>query len=93
MLPVYYRSEKLTPSEISLAKNTWDNISNDKSPAYVVNIADPDFHKKYPTCIDWFTDLFYGRLFDIHPVSFSSFHIIYIIINLIKFHNNIYVAM
>ena len=69
MLPVYYDIGNLSTADVELAKITWDHIAYDTAPFYVEKIENKDFLKKYPTCIDWFTDIFYERLFDIHPVS------------------------
>ena len=69
MLPVYYDLGNLSTADVELAKISWQYIANDTAPVYIEKIENSDFLKKYPTCIDWFTDIFYERLFDIHPVS------------------------
>ena len=68
MLPVYYDLGNLSTADVELAKMIWNHIANDTAPAYIEKIGNKDL-KKYPTCVDWFTDIFYERLFDIHPVS------------------------
>lgn len=73
MLPVYYAppSDVLTPSERLLASKSWDLILNDLSPAFLNYKMDPTF--PYVTCVTFFYDTFYRRLFDIHPMSKSLF--------------------
>jgi hypothetical protein len=69
MLPVYYTSVSLTAADVAIAKRTWEYVTQDTAPVYVSKLVEVvGFGKMYPTCLDWFTDLFYSRLFDIHPV-------------------------
>ena len=76
MLPVYYNNTKLTPNEVELAKKSWEYISSDKAPVYLQKLENNSFTKNYSTCVDWFIDIFYERLFDIHPVSSHYFYFI-----------------
>ena len=45
------------------------SFSDDISPIYLEKLCSTTFAHAYPTCKDWFLDVFYERLFDIHPVS------------------------
>jgi hypothetical protein len=75
MLPVYYTAEAISKDEVLLAKESWDNIANDTSPAYLEKLTSTSFARAYPTCTDWFLDVFYDRVFDIHPVILNNlFH-------------------
>ena len=69
MLPVYYTAEALTKDEVKLAKTSWEHIANDTSHVYLDKITSSTFVKTYPTCQDWFLDVFYERVFDVHPVN------------------------
>ena len=68
MLPVYYTAEDLRKEEVKMAKSSWEHIANDTSPVYLDKLTSSTFAKTYPTCQDWFLDVFYERVFDIHPV-------------------------
>jgi hypothetical protein len=68
MLPVYYTTETLNKDDIKLAENSWNYVANDTSPIYIEKLTSTTFAHAYPTCKDWFLEVFYDRLFDIHPV-------------------------
>lgn len=74
MLPVYYLSAGMTNQEVTTAKKSWDYISNDSSPIYLSKLSSTTFAKSYATCKDWFLEVFYERLFDIHPVSSIKYY-------------------
>jgi hypothetical protein len=73
MLPVYYDSSTLSKEEVQAAKSSWDVIENDNSKVYKEKIKSSTFTKAFPTCKDWFSDLFYERLFDVHPLCKPMF--------------------
>jgi hypothetical protein len=75
MLPVYYSSDGMTAAEVAMAKVSWDNIANDTSPVYLEKLTSTSFARAYPTCTDWFLEVFYERLFDIHPVIINNLFI------------------
>jgi hypothetical protein len=77
MLPVYYNPSSMTAAEVALAKESWQRVENDTSPIYLEKIKSTTFMKAFTTCKDWFCDVFYERLFDVHPVSkiFIEFYI------------------
>ena len=64
--------DELSDQELALAASCWNLILNDKSD-YFTNVLrkKPDF--KYTSCIAYFYDIFYQRLFDVHPMSRSLF--------------------
>lgn len=72
MMPVYYNDEPITPEEHEAAHNSWKLILNNTSPEFLhAKRNDPNF--QYPTCIMYFYNSFYNRLFDIHPLARDLF--------------------
>lgn len=70
MMPVYYTEEPITADEHFFAEQAWQKIISNDAPAYAAYCAEsPQFAEKYPSCIRFFSDCFYGRLFDVHPLS------------------------
>jgi len=71
-LPSYHVKNLLVSEEdVALAKASWDLILNDKSPEYMRLLSG-----KNPitvSCLVWFYDSFYERLFEIHPTSREQF--------------------
>jgi hypothetical protein len=67
MMPLYYSSEDVTNEENEEAAIGWNLILQDKSPEYLrLKAEDPNF--PHASCVSFFYDKFYGRLFDIHPL-------------------------
>jgi len=71
MMPVYFSNDELTIEERKLAKYSWDLVANDKSPEFLSRRGKPDF--QYQSCVTFFYDSFYVRLFDVHPMSQQLF--------------------
>lgn len=71
MMPVYYNDDPITPEEHDLAHSSWKLILNNTSPEYLAKRKDPNF--TFPTCIMYFYNSFYARLFDIHPLAKDLF--------------------
>lgn len=71
MMPVFYNGEPITPEERKVAAESWNLILDDKSPVFVDRKGKPDF--PYQTCVTYFYDTFYSRLFDIHPTCRHMF--------------------
>jgi hypothetical protein len=72
MMPVYFNMEELTDEELALAASCWNLILNDKSE-YFTNVLRKKKDFKHTSCIAYFYDIFYLRLFDVHPMSKSLF--------------------
>lgn len=70
MMPVFYIEEPITKEEIGLAKQSWGTITDDSAPGFVALKGTPDCP---PSCIIYFFDSFYNRLFDIHPMCRPMF--------------------
>ena len=71
MMPVYYNGADVTPEERKLASDSWDLILNEQSPEFLAKKGQPDF--QYQSCVTFFYDSFYFRLFDIHPMCRGLF--------------------
>lgn len=71
MMPVYYSSTDVTVEERKLASDSWDLILNEKSPEFLAKRGQADF--QYQSCVTFFYDSFYFRLFDIHPMCRGLF--------------------
>lgn len=70
MMPVYYiHNSIVTAGDISIAKESWELITDDKSNEFIKqrnNSQNNNFH--FTSCIGWFYVVYYERLFDIHPL-------------------------
>lgn len=66
MMPVYFLQADITLEERKIASNSWDLILNEKSPYFLSRRGQPDF--PYNSCVTFFYDSFYLRLFDVHPL-------------------------
>jgi hypothetical protein len=72
MFPVYYTPLNVTENENEIAAQLWTLILEDKSPIYMSRKEnDPNFH--HASCVSFFYDAFYRRLFDIHPLCRPMF--------------------
>eukprot|EP01035_Chromulina_nebulosa_P018127 gene18127-23781_t len=72
MKPIYYiHDAQVNQSDIQLAQQSWDIILDDKSPEYLKKKSCNEITAV--SCLTWFYDCFYDRLFDIHPTCRSLF--------------------
>lgn len=71
MMPVYYTMVDVTAEERKLASDSWDLILHEKSPEFLSKRGTPDF--PYQSCVTFFYDSFYLRLFDVHPLCKQLF--------------------
>lgn len=70
MYPMFFIDKPLTSDEIEGVKLSWDYIMLGTSSEFEKQTrSDPDF--PYRSCEEWFQIIFYERLFDVHPVSYS----------------------
>ena len=78
--------DPLTAEENDLAKASWEAILKDDTPAYLARkaaLADSQKEEReksgaltsepLQSCKEWFTALFYERLFDVHPYAKALF--------------------
>ena len=68
MMPLYYTTDPVTLADLNIAKEIWSMILDDSAPEYV-RLRENDEGNQFPSCVMFFYDAFYHRLFDIHPVS------------------------
>ena len=71
MMPVFYVDETLNAADVDLAKASWKSITDDTAPGFVALKGTPGFD--FPSCIMFFFDNFYSRLFDVHPMCRPMF--------------------
>jgi hypothetical protein len=73
MMPVYYIHDAVvTQNDLKEATTTWTMITDDTSEEFKRRKAnDPDF--THFSCVSWFFNNFYSRLFDVHPLCRSLF--------------------
>ena len=71
MMPVYYNDKALTSEEYQIAEQAWNLILTDSSKEFNLRRKDPNF--PHPSCIVFFYNSFYTRLFDIHPLARDLF--------------------
>lgn len=74
MMPVYYSPESLSDADFTLAQKCWEMILNNTAPRFVEKRkTDTEFRTKFTTCIMYFSECFYQRLFDVHPMARNLF--------------------
>lgn len=74
MLPVYYSSAALTREDILMASNSWDLIESGAVPEYIrLQQCTPREEFPFTTAAAWFSNVYFSRLFDVHPLSRSMF--------------------
>jgi hypothetical protein len=67
LMPAYYIEASITDDDLAIANGTWQHIVADTSPEFISRKqSDPLF--PYSTCMNWFFNAFYMRLFDVHPM-------------------------
>jgi hemoglobin-like flavoprotein len=67
MMPVYFiPNVEVTSRDVTSCQNSWNLIIDDESAAYKAYKSSTD--QAHPTCIIWFSHVFYERLFNIHPL-------------------------
>ena len=71
MMPIYFSYETVSAEDRKVLKTTWECITKDKSPEFLSRRGKPDF--QYQSCVTFFYDSFYVRLFDVHPMSQQLF--------------------
>jgi len=72
VLPIYYTKVPITKKEFDAAVTVWKMISSNKAPNYLAQkLQNPNFN--YILCSEFFYDIFFERLQDVHPGSRSLF--------------------
>lgn len=71
MMPLYFDPIDCTPAEHKMACQAWDLVLKDKSPEFLAKKGREDF--PYMSCVTFFFDTYYCRLFDIHPAAKALF--------------------
>eukprot|EP00981_Chlorochromonas_danica_P011948 scaffold4358_cov177-Ochromonas_danica.AAC.2 len=71
MLPLYYTTEVLTMGEYDIISECWDSILTSSAPGFQRLRKDPAF--PHNTCISYFYETYYHRLFDMNPMCRDLF--------------------
>jgi hemoglobin-like flavoprotein len=67
VLVYYIKDAVVTPEDAVRAKKSWSYITDDTGDKYLSSKDAPGFESS--SCIEWFYDTFYKRLFDVHPAA------------------------
>jgi len=70
-LVYYIKDAVVTPADAARARKSWEYITNDSGEHFLK--AKQSSELQATSCIQWFYDTFYARLFDVHPASRSQF--------------------
>ena len=62
LMPVYYQDGEVTPDDVALARRSWNNIVNNESQKF---FRSSGTSTSAPSCLSWFYESFYKRLFDV----------------------------
>lgn len=74
MMPVYYSVDPISPEEYEAAHKCWSMIMANTAPGFLLlRKGSVEFGRKYTTSIMYFSECFYARLFDVHPMARSMF--------------------
>ena len=60
MMPLYYTTDVLTPYELEIAENSWNQIIENTSPAYTLAKNEGKLDE-FKNCQEWFQVSFYER--------------------------------
>lgn len=63
--PDWFKSEELRDIDIQEAQASWLMIVSSSGEEFLFRKRDPSF--TFSSCLVWFFDVFYNRLFDVHP--------------------------
>mmetsp|Transcript_21074 Transcript_21074/g.21193 ORF Transcript_21074/g.21193 Transcript_21074/m.21193 type:complete len:269 (+) Transcript_21074:153-959(+) len=67
MPPFYIRNAVVREQDVRRAKLSWKKIMDGTATGYLAIKGNPDFHQA--SCLSWFYNLFYERMFDMNPSS------------------------
>jgi len=73
MMPVYYTEATANENELAIAHRSWQLILDNESPVFQMGKASNSSEFSCSTCICFFYQTFYKRLFDTHPIAEELF--------------------
>jgi hypothetical protein len=74
VMPVWYLAEhSVTAEEMILANEGWNIILQDHSPIFIRMRETEGERFTHTTCVSFFYESFYARLFDVHPLCKPMF--------------------
>lgn len=66
VLPIYYTKQELTEAEFNAAHKAWSLVTSSRASTYVhLKKMNPLF--EFSNCSEYFYEIFYERLLEIHP--------------------------
>jgi hemoglobin-like flavoprotein len=71
MMPIFFVNEDVSKQDCTNAINSWNLVLNDNSPGFNAKRGQPGYEQA--SCIMFFYDSFYSRLFDVHPMARPMF--------------------
>jgi hypothetical protein len=71
LMPKYFSTDFITLEDRLMVNFSWQSILNNFSPYFLCMKEDSNL--KYYSCITYFHDTFYSRLFDVHPLAKNIF--------------------
>lgn len=74
MMPVYYIDKVMEDTTLALAKKSWNTIQTDTARHFNKMRREKPELEKYENCISYFNDIFFVRLFDVHPMAQVLFY-------------------
>lgn len=72
--PAYYTKVNAKPEDLQIAVDQFEMIVKNNAPGYLENIKSSNSVYKNESCIVFFFDSFYERLFTVHPSSANLFN-------------------
>eukprot|EP01041_Mallomonas_annulata_P008150 gene8151-16758_t len=73
VMPAYYMNYvKIAPEDIVIARESWGYIINNTSPAFIAMKNCNEMENSF-SCLVWFYNSFYDRLFEVGPTARSLF--------------------
>jgi hypothetical protein len=71
--PLYHTAQPFGPNERETAERTWKMILNNQCDNFS-HVKASTLNFPHANAIEWFYDIFYNRLFDVHPGCKTLFH-------------------
>ena len=74
MMPVFYtKDQTISAEEMAIATDSWGRILDDSSPEFIRRKEVEGESFSHASCVTFFYDSFYKRLFDVHPLCKPMF--------------------
>lgn len=67
VMPSYFVRSPVTDELLASARTAWTSILNNSASRYKRECRHTEFEDAHPTALQFFTETFFARLFDVHP--------------------------